>query len=150
VIVTKKRFASAVGDSLDPASEAWASLVQELQRHRRHDRPLTVCRVDLDAIATGDRTPDLIAAAMVPRLRAGERVFAERRDLYLILPETEREQAALVLRRLSVETGVGDLAASFHAATFPDDALTASALARALTREPVATMESRRRPRRAS
>lgn len=124
---------------LDPASEAWVALGRELQRHRRHERPLSVCRVELDDAALRIRDAEAIAAALRPRLRAGEHVFVESGDLYLILPETKRVDAPYVLARLGLETGVGDLTRGFSVATFPDDALTAGALARLVARQRSAT-----------
>lgn len=96
-------------------------LAHEVERARRHGRPLAVVRIPAPEV--GDVNPALDAV-----LRITDRRWRWRGELVLALPETDRAGAGVVLGRLAHLVDAGLRTAEAGVAVFPDDALTTTAL----------------------
>jgi diguanylate cyclase (GGDEF)-like protein len=118
-------------------------LPSEVDRHRRHDRPLAVLVIDLDDFKrvndeyghqSGDRVLQEVAGALMGSVRAHDVVVRHGGDEFsVIAPETDREQAEALadrlreaIAKLSVD-GRG-ISASTGCAIFPEDGDTVNAL----------------------
>ncbi len=117
-------------------------LTYELARHRRHERRLAVCVLDLDGFKsvndrfghpTGDEVLRDVARALVRATREQDTVVRQGGDEFCVVaPETGDAEAAVLAARLerAVAGAVGGLAvgSSVGWAVFPDDATDADAL----------------------
>ena len=106
----------------------FSDLTDELERSRRHERPMGLVRI---ARQSGQQRQGL--APLDPSLVAGtarcvDRVWADRRYVYLLLPECGRDAVrgavARVASRLRDELPPG----AIRAAIYPEDGLTLGAL----------------------
>jgi lipopolysaccharide/colanic/teichoic acid biosynthesis glycosyltransferase len=111
------------------AESAWAALDREIDRSRRHRHQLTLLRLGAPSgngadprrlIATADRLRALI--------RSVDDVWVDGEGLFVLLPESGRDDADGLLNRLATTApeivGVGEVIV----AAFPEDGLTANAL----------------------
>ena len=97
-----------------------AELHLELARSRRHERPLAVVKVE----AKGEGAADQLRST----LRTTDRLVVDG-DLYVLMPETTRAQAAVWLARSEdVLTGLGPV----DVVAFPEDQLTVGGVLDAL------------------
>ncbi len=117
-------------------------LPYELARHRRHERRLAVCVLDLDGFKsvndrfghpTGDEVLRDVARALERATREQDTVVRQGGDEFCVVaPETGHAQAAVLAARLerAVAGAVGGLAvgSSVGWAVFPDDATDAETL----------------------
>jgi diguanylate cyclase (GGDEF)-like protein len=118
-------------------------LPNEVDRHRRHDRPLAVLVIDLDDFKrvndeyghqSGDRVLQEVAGALMGSVRAHDVVVRHGGDEFsVIAPETDREQAEALAERLReaisrLSVDGRRISASTGCAIFPEDGDTVNAL----------------------
>ena len=107
---------------------AWTEFRRELRRARRSARPLTLLRIPTPGRATSEG-PD---AATVVRdigaeLRLIDRTWVDGDSIYVMLPESSRAAAEVVVERLR-GTSASSVIDAAGMATFPEDGLTSGAL----------------------
>ncbi|MEP6953690.1 MAG: hypothetical protein ABI950_06470 [Solirubrobacteraceae bacterium] len=115
--------------------DPWAGLRREVDRSRRHGRPLALLRMGPPHHSRLARHA-LVSAVRALRgsLRGVDSVWLDRRGILLLLPETDRAAAGAVMERLpTIVPAV--TAAQVSLVCFPEDGLTANALRAAVSRE---------------
>lgn len=110
--------------------DPWQVVRWELNRARRHSRPLTLARIPL-AAPSATQPDRLVIEAALPALRATDVTWLHRDQLMLLLPETDRASAQRCVDRV-VEALAGRACSDARLAAFPEDALTLEALREAL------------------
>ncbi len=123
----------AVRMSSASSTEAgWADVHREIARSRRHERSMAIIRLPGEAGSDASAR----AASIAPFLRRIDRTWADQGEVNVLLPETDREAAELLIERLRARQpdaiGVGPAIA-----TFPTDGLTSGALLAALYGTPL-------------
>ncbi|CAA9244971.1 MAG: hypothetical protein AVDCRST_MAG20-1930 [uncultured Acidimicrobiales bacterium] len=137
-----------------PAITPRREIETELERSRRHNRPFAVIRLP------GQATPPVGEAvgsrgrwnALRPQvrqplsllLRSIDRCCTDRRDIYLVLPETGRVGAERLVARIKAEVPGTSSAEAVRLVVFPEDGVTAAALLEAL-QAPSATADDQDR-----
>lgn len=115
--------------------DPWATLRREVDRSRRHGRPLALLRLGPPHHSRLARHA-LVSAVRALRgsLRGVDSVWLDRHGILLLLPETDRAAAGAVMERLpTVVPAV--TATRVSLVCFPEDGLTANALRAAVGRE---------------
>ena len=117
----------------------WSELRREIDRSRRFDHGVTLLRAEPPAPVAGWRGQRRHAHALERlerALRTIDSVWADGEAIYMMLPETDREAAEVVVSRLWRE--LPDLLAfeALRMASFPAEGLTAEALRAAVDRTP--------------
>ena len=107
--------ASPGGDASDDA-HGWRRFELELERARRHERPMALLRI-------GDVAADSLRGA----LRLLDGVWVDGGHAYVVMPETDRVALARAIARITAELPYIGLDA-MRGAVFPSDGLTAGAL----------------------
>lgn len=107
---------------------AWTEFRRELRRARRSARPLTLLRIPTPE-RTSAESPD---AATIVRdiggeLRLIDRTWVDGDSIYVMLPESSRAAAVVVVDRLAAASATSAIGAA-QMATFPEDGLTSGAL----------------------
>lgn len=107
-------------------------VAREVDRARRGGRPLTLARFPLrDAAMAGIRLSDKHLDLVQRTLRTVDRIWLDREDLYVLMPESDRNSAEIGLLRLRTRlSALGGIVPSV--AVFPDDGVTMGSLATAL------------------
>jgi lipopolysaccharide/colanic/teichoic acid biosynthesis glycosyltransferase len=117
-----------------PAQSAWAALDREIDRSRRHSHEVTLLR-----LAPAEADPRELGAS-ADRLRAlirsVDEVWVDRGGLFMLLPESGRDGAEGLLRRLAGCAPAIVGACEVSVASFPRDGLTANALRAAVHAPP--------------
>lgn len=114
----------------DGAAEVtgFGELSDELERSRRHERPLGLVRIARQPRQERQRLAPLDPSLVAGTARCVDRVWADRRYVYLLLPEcggdAVRGAVARVVGRLRDELPPG----AVRAAIYPEDGLTLGAL----------------------
>jgi hypothetical protein len=130
---------AALGGSLALSREAFR---RELDRSRRHERPLALAAAWLgDGAVTGDALAETIALAR-GQMRSIDLLWYDGSRIWLLMPESRREGATTCIRRIN---GVATAARSavWRLVVFPDDAMTAGALIAELHRTAPLDLEGR-------
>ncbi|MFL5676624.1 MAG: hypothetical protein ACJ77X_03185 [Chloroflexota bacterium] len=110
------------------ATDPWTEFDRELERTRRTERPCALLWTHSDAASLSALD---IAAVIVDRLRAVDRVWVEDDQVFVLLPETTADGARAATTRITSTTE--PLAGlSIRQAVFPDDGLTRDALLRSV------------------
>ncbi len=112
---------------------AWAEFRRELRRTRRGARPMTLIRIPGPAMPTAAEMDSLTArcSRFAQHLRLVDRAWVDDGSIYVLLPESSRDAAEILLGR--VASAAPDLVpADIRVATFPDDGLTSGALIAAI------------------
>jgi hypothetical protein len=113
------------------ADAGWRELSRELDRSRRFGRSFSLLRVP--RLVAGRNGGLDLARALPDRLRSLDTVWAHRRQLFVLLPEADRDGTLALLTRLRRD--VPELiAADVRMAAFPADGLTGGALLELLDR----------------
>lgn len=107
-------------------------VAREIDRARRSGRPLTLARYPLLGSAPTDvRLSDKHVELIQKTMRTADRVWLERHDLYLLMPESDRNSALTGLVRLRTRLpALGGIEPCI--AVFPEDGVTMRSLAIAL------------------
>jgi len=110
------------------ATDPWTEFDRELERTRRTERPCALLCTRPDAASPSALD---IAAIVVDRLRAVDRVWVEDDEVFVLLPETTAEGARAATARVTrASDPLADL--SIRQAVFPDNGLTRDALLRSV------------------
>ena len=108
----------------------WTEFRRELRRARRGSRPLTLVRIAGDELPAGsDVTDNLVARGHLLgiHLRLVDRLWVDNGSIYVLLPESPRSAADVLIARIRVASP-GQLPKHIHIATFPEDGLTGGAI----------------------
>lgn len=97
------------------------ALATELERARRHQRPLTLVRIDAPQLA--DRDDEDLSI----QLRRTDHVYAAGRSVYVLAPETDRASADRLAKRLATQLDL-DEQEHVQVACFPEDEVSSGAL----------------------
>jgi hypothetical protein len=108
-----------------------SALPAELNRARRYGRALSLVRF---ACADGAGAAQDLGATLIERLREDDAVWTEGRNVFVLLPEAARMEAASFVRRFR-RTVTASPDVSVVVASFPEDGTTAGALLQALDAE---------------
>lgn len=107
---------------------AWNEFRRELRRARRSARPLTLLRLPAPDRASSDGPDPLTAVRDIGAgLRLIDRTWLDGDSIYVMLPETSRAAAEVVVERLR-GTSAASIVDAMQMATFPEDGLTSGAL----------------------
>jgi hypothetical protein len=125
-IVLATTWPPSAGSAADDT--AWTEFRRELRRARRSGRPLTLLRIPVAEPASSDAPGAAnLARAIGAELRLIDRTWVDGDSIYLMLPESSRSAATVVVDRLAAEPATA-VAATARMATFPEDGLTSGAL----------------------
>lgn len=113
--------------------EAWAEFRRELRRSRRGARPLTLLRMPGPEILSLADLVELEARSrrLAGHLRLVDRAWIDDGSIYVLLPESPREAAEIMLGRIR-DIDPKLLTDDIRVATFPDDGLTSGAIIAAI------------------
>lgn len=126
VVATRRAPNDYAGDDI----RGWDELSRELDRSRRFGRTFALLRIQRPAGA-GDDAVRAQVGQLGQVLRSIDHAWMGESAVYVLLPETNREAAALVGGRL--ERGANQLMPhTLSIVSFPDDGITAGALLAAL------------------
>lgn len=128
-----RRVTPVTAAAADRLEHGWRELARELDRARRHERPLTIIRLGPAAEAGFD--PEEREQELSRHLRSIDRTWLDGETLYIVLPETDRVAGEAMLariRRLGPNWGHG-----LAMAVFPEDGITTAALLSALSGRPL-------------
>lgn len=119
------------------AAAAWPDVARELERSRRHGRPMALGRIPLGATPSGGAADEVtdpadLAGELAPALRATDRVWVQGSDLLVLLAEATSGQAQHAVRRLVALLPAGAETAPPRVASFPEDGLTLTVLCECL------------------
>lgn len=119
----------------------FSELTDELERSRRHERPLGLVRIARQPRQERQRLAPLDPALVAGTARCVDRVWADRRYVYLLLPECGRDAVrgavSRVAKRLRDELPPG----AIRAAIYPEDGLTLGALLQRLDQPEAAALQ---------
>jgi hypothetical protein len=115
----------------EEASAGWQSFAREVDRARRHERPLALGAVPLGQTPRYGLRRELLTIAGAA-VRSIDVLWLDRDNLFVALPETDRAQAARVLARLTLRVRP-EAANAWRLSLFPDDALTVGGLVEQLS-----------------
>ena len=109
----------------------WTEFRRELRRSRRGGRPLTLLRLPGDELPHDgpDGSADLGTRArrLGLHLRLVDRTWVDDGSIYIMLPESPRAAADILLERIRAATPA-QLPERVRVATFPEDGLTSGAI----------------------
>ena len=129
VLLTAPAPASEAPTPVATADEAgWAEFRREMRRARRGVRPLTLLRIPGPSSGLADAA-DLTTRSqrLSQHLRLVDRAWVDDGSVYVLLPESPRAAADVLLER--VRASAPDLRFDdVRVATFPDDGLTSGAI----------------------
>jgi hypothetical protein len=111
--------------------EGAAALPAELNRARRYGRALSLVRF---GCTEGTAAAQDLGATLVERLREDDAVWTEGRNVFVLLPEAARMDAASFVRRFR-RTVTASPDVNVVVASFPEDGATSGALFEALEAE---------------
>jgi hypothetical protein len=119
--------------------EPWGELRREIDRSRRFDHGVTLLRAEPPVPVTGwrgQRRHAQTLARLRGALRTIDSVWADGEAIYLLLPETDRGAAELVVSRLWRELPQLLAFEALRMASFPADGVTSEALRACVDRAP--------------
>jgi len=99
----------------------------ELERSRRHERPLSLVRISPTPRSGEWDVPPVGATEVREAVRTIDAVWSEHGHVYVLMPETERIALARAASRMLVRLP-GLSAGDLRAAVYPEDGLTSGAL----------------------
>ena len=113
------------------AESGWQHVARELERSRRHGRPMALARIPMDAGALESSTP-AAEDRLTPALRATDHVWGQDGDVLVLLAETTSAQAQDALQRVLALLPGRATTDPVRIASFPEDGLTLTALCECL------------------
>jgi hypothetical protein len=109
----------------------WTEFRRELRRSRRGGRPLTLLRIAGEELPTNgpDGAGDLATRSrrLALHLRLVDRTWVDDGSIYVLLPESPRSAADILVSRIRVDSP-GQLPEFVRVASFPEDGLTSGAI----------------------
>jgi hypothetical protein len=126
----RARHASSRRQLAPAPANPWGDFAPEFERSRRYEHPFALVVWPLSKVIS-EATPDALAHgndASIVRIRSVDKAWLVGGSVYLLLPETTRADALMLLARLERESKGFISAASARAVAFPEDGLTAFAL----------------------
>ena len=124
-LVAGPRASEGASSSTDDVG--WTEFRRELRRSRRGIRPLTLLRISGDELP-GD-AGDLATRSrrLGQHLRLVDRVWVDDGSIYVLLPESSRDAANVLIERIRAQAP-GELPVQVRVASFPEDGLTGGAI----------------------
>jgi hypothetical protein len=118
---------SPIATAMDEAG--WAEFRREMRRARRGVRSLTLVRIPSSSASLAGAAPDLAtwSRQLSQHMRLVDRAWVDDGSLYVLLPESPRAAADVLLERVR-SAAPGLLSSDLRVATFPDDGLTSGAI----------------------
>ncbi|MFN2418756.1 MAG: hypothetical protein ABR593_07515 [Candidatus Limnocylindria bacterium] len=121
----------------------WEAFKREIDRSRRHERPLTLAAASFPGTAIrGGLLAETVAQAR-RQMRSIDLLWYDGSGLWLLMPESHREGATTAIRRIT-EAAPAARTAVWRLVVFPEDALTVGALIKQLDRTPPVDLEGQR------
>ena len=113
---------------LTSAETGWAEFRREMRRARRGVKALTILRIPVtDPAGVDDATLAARSEEIAAHLRLVDRTWIDDGSVYVLLPESPRAAADVLLSRIRT-VAPALLPADVRTATFPDDGLTSGAI----------------------
>jgi hypothetical protein len=125
VLLTAPPEAESV--SLTSAETGWAEFRREMRRARRGVKALTIMRIPVAEPGAEDDTLTVRSEEIAAHLRLVDRTWVDDGSVYVLLPESPRAAADVLLSRIRA-VAPALLPADVRTATFPDDGLTSGAI----------------------
>ena len=126
--VVEGRSSPRTGAAVEAGESLLSVVGRELERSRRHERPLSIVRIRLVDGGPIGAAGKYLAMSIASTLRTIDEVVCEGDSLYLVLSETGASEARACIRRLA-DFHQGVFAeADTRLAVFPDDGVTLAAL----------------------
>ncbi len=127
------------GNHTTPMPEFWSEIGEELDRSRRFGRDFSLIRIGTPArsTTTGSRDPQADVALMAQTLRSIDRAWPVDDAILMMLPESTREQAEAMVKRLQAHPLLDLRESPIAIAAFPADGVTSGALLAALNQDAV-------------
>lgn len=120
----------------------WDSLEREIDRSRRHERPLALATASFpDQDISGEGMAETIARAG-SQLRSIDVLWFDGPGLWLLMPESNRDGGTTAIRRINHATPA-TRGAGWRLVVFPDDAITVRSLMTELARADPVDLVSR-------
>jgi hypothetical protein len=130
VLLVTPAASSAATSPIATMDEAgWAEFRREMRRARRGVRSLTLVRIPSSSAGPPGAAPDLAtwSRQLSQHMRLVDRAWFDDGSLYVLLPESPRAAADVLLERVR-SAAPGLLSSDLRVATFPDDGLTSGAI----------------------
>ena len=117
------------GAAIDDADTGWVEFHRELARARRFDRPFAAIRVPLSEPLAGE---EIVAVRndLAEHARRIDRLWIDDTDIFVLLPETSKEAAEIVLERIRARLPA--LLGRPSLIQFPEHGITSGALISAI------------------
>jgi 4-amino-4-deoxy-L-arabinose transferase-like glycosyltransferase len=112
---------------LTSAETGWAEFRREMRRARRGVKALTILRIPVAGPGADDAALALRSEEIAAHLRLVDRTWIDDGSVYVLLPESPRAAADVLLSRIRA-VAPALLPADVRTATFPDDGLTSGAI----------------------
>ena len=112
---------------LTSAETGWAEFRREMRRARRGVKALTILRIPVADPGVDDAALNLRSEDIAGHLRLVDRTWVDDGSVYVLLPESPRAAADVLLSRIRA-VAPALLPADVRTATFPDDGLTSGAI----------------------
>jgi hypothetical protein len=125
VVGTLAAFHPEAGQRVPAEAIGWERFDLELERSRRHERPLALLRVAVPPPQRGQGTVD--AADVRDSVRVLDAVWSDRGHVFVLMPETDRAVLGRAIGRILARLPGMSLDA-MRVALYPDDGLTSGAL----------------------
>jgi hypothetical protein len=109
------------------AETGWAEFRREMRRARRGVKALTILRIPMGDPGTDDVLLAARSEEIAGHLRLVDRTWVDDGSVYVLLPESPRGAADVLLTRIRA-VAPALLQADVRTATFPDDGLTSGAI----------------------
>lgn len=142
LLLARDRVGWRVASEGGSLASGWEAFKLEIDRSRRHERPLALAATALpDQGTTGDSMAATIARAR-SQLRSIDVLWCDGSGLWVLMPESNRDGGTTAIRRIADATPAAG-GAVWRLVVFPDDAITAGALIAELGRTVPLDLESR-------
>ena len=129
VLVAPAASAAATSPIATMDEAGWTDFRREMRRARRGVRSLTLVRIPSSSAGLPGAAPDLAtwSRQLSQHMRLVDRAWVDEGSLYVLLPESARAAADVLLERVR-SAAPGLLSSDLRVATFPDDGLTSGAI----------------------
>lgn len=133
ILLGRDRLGWRLPDDAAALVSGWDAFNREIDRSRRHERPLALAAASLPKEdVTGHALAETIARAR-SQMRSIDLVWCHGSRLWVLMPESNRDGGTAAIRRIA-DAAPATRYAVWRLAVFPDDALTVGELIPALDR----------------